>query len=83
MLSMNLACAYPPAAQLVSWQRTWMLAPSEGGLRLMDVFDLDAPGQVAFRFITPSMPRVQSGGVAGGRQGCGWSLIAWPPRWTG
>ncbi len=63
MLSMNLACAYPPAAQLVSWQRTWMLAPSEGGLRLMDVFDLDAPGQVAFRFITPSMPRVQSGGA--------------------
>ena len=63
MLSMNLACAYPPAAQLVSWQRTWMLAPSEGGLRLMDVFDLDAPGQAAFRFMTPHMPRVQSGGA--------------------
>ena len=69
MLSMNLAGAYPAQAGLVSWQRTWMLASFEGSVRLMEVFDLDAPGKVEFCLLTPDMPRVRTAQalLAGGR----------------
>ncbi|MEA4898735.1 MAG: hypothetical protein VB115_10875 [Christensenellaceae bacterium] len=65
MLSMDIASAYPREARLSCWQRTWMLAPFEGGVRLMEVFDFDGvPGRAAFRFVTPHRPRLGEGLIA-------------------
>ncbi len=64
MLSMDIAGAYPREARLQCWQRTAMLAPFEGGVRLMDVFDFDgAPGRVAFRFVSAIRPIEEEEGL--------------------
>ncbi|MDO4547107.1 MAG: hypothetical protein Q4D04_03320 [Clostridia bacterium] len=51
MLSMNIAPAYPAKAGVINWQRTVMMARFESSIRLMDVFDLDSPSNVTFRFM--------------------------------
>lgn len=62
MLSMNIAPAYPQRARLLNWQRTLLFVPSEGGVRMMDVFDFDEGGGYAvFRFLTPRMPALSEG----------------------
>ena len=63
MLCMNISRAYPKEAGLSNWQRTWMMAPFEGGIRLMDVFDLEKPGLVTFRLILSRQPRISGNQV--------------------
>ncbi|MEG1192243.1 MAG: hypothetical protein RSG50_03360 [Clostridia bacterium] len=61
MLSMNVAAAYPKRAGVLTWQRTLMFAAFEGGIRLIEAFDLDAPSEVSFRFIVLEKPCVAAG----------------------
>lgn len=65
MLSLGIAHAYPPEAQLVGWQRSLMLGASEDGVRLMDVieFEQGVEKSVSFRFLTPGKPILQTDGA--------------------
>lgn len=59
MASVNLASAYPSKVQ--TWQRTLMLNREDGGVQLMEVFDLRDRAQVEFHFLTPCPVSLGSG----------------------
>lgn len=64
LLSMGMAHAYPPVAQLSDWQRTLMLSPEEDVVRLIDAFDFDGVARrVCFRFICAEEPELSEGGA--------------------
>ena len=56
LMTIDLTRAYPPAAGVHSFQRTAMALRRESALRLVDVFELESPTSVSFRFVTPECP---------------------------
>lgn len=56
VLSMNLAGAYSPEAQIMNWQRSAVYNRDEGTVQLIDVFDLGSFETVRFHFMTPCKP---------------------------
>ncbi|MDL2205760.1 hypothetical protein LJC33_02475 [Eubacteriales bacterium OttesenSCG-928-N13] len=65
LFSLGIAHAYPPAARLVSWQRTLMCGGFDGGVRLMDVVELERGMQslLVFPFMTPIRPIVEDDAI--------------------
>ena len=62
MLTLGIAYAYPPAAKLLSWQRSLILTPGEGAVRLIDAFDFEqAQRRATVRFVTPFEPVLSEG----------------------
>lgn len=67
LLSVGVAHAFPPEANLAGWQRTVLLSEGEGAgeARLIDAFDFDgAPRKAVFRFLTPRPPQIGEDGLS-------------------
>ncbi|WP_187273954.1 heparinase II/III family protein [Paenibacillus sp. N3.4] len=63
-ISMNLACAYPEAAGIVSWKRTYSLYRNkEAFIEIVDDFKfLQATDDIKIHMMTPCMPQIESNG---------------------
>ena len=61
MLSMDLAAAYPPQAGVRAWQRTLVYERGAEVVQLMELFELTAPRDIEFSFITPFEPGLGQG----------------------
>ena len=61
MLSMDLATAYPPQAGARAWQRTVLYERGAGVAQVMELFELTAPRDIEFGFITPIEPELGQG----------------------
>lgn len=63
LMSVDVTPAYAPEALVRAHQRTLMLSRDEYGAQLVDVFDLDAPRELCYRFHSPFMPEFSTGGA--------------------
>ena len=61
MLSMDLAAAYPPQAGVRAWQRSLIYERDAGVVQLMELFELTAPRDIEFGFLTPCRPELGPG----------------------
>ena len=58
MMSMDLAKAYPASCGIRQWQRAVLFQREDGIVQLIELYELDAPKEVTFNFITPVEPEL-------------------------
>jgi len=73
-MSVDLTPALPKNAGARFMQRTLMLDRSTGLLRMVDMVECDAPGEIVYAFDTPGTPKKEGGGARMGK-----GFIAWDP----
>ena len=58
MMSMDLAKAYPASCGVLQWQRAVFFQRGEGVVQMIEIFELDAPREISFNFVTPFSPQL-------------------------